>query len=129
MQSVFDRWLKLRGIHRVALLLFCVITAGAQTNKTQSITLPDPTPRDPDPHLLFGESPANPAHQQQLMAKRNEQRRQLMQWAANEMVSLSERLEVDLAKHQAGGPMIPAETDAERIEKIAKSLKEAVKAQ
>jgi hypothetical protein len=102
--------------------------APAQTSKTQSISLPDPTPREIDPHLLYGGDSAAQSRAQQTIEARNAKRRELIQWAANQLVLLSQRLQTDVAASRPGEPLTPAAANAERIEKIAASVKAAVKA-
>lgn len=97
-------------------------------NKHQTVYLPDPTPRETDPHLIYGEKPTA-AQTQAAVEARNAQRRALVLWGANELVKLSQQLNDDLAKKAEESPRAPMAADAEKIETLAKNLKMAVKAQ
>jgi hypothetical protein len=112
-------------IATLTLLLSLLPHAVAQSNKSQVVYLPDPTPREKDPRLLYPETPPG---DQQLQGQQNMKRRQLVEWAANELVLLSQQLQTDVAKHPTGTSMAPYVANAEKIEQLAKNLKAAVKA-
>ena len=123
--------LRYPGSVALALLLGILPPATAQSNnpKSQQIYLPDPTPRDPDPRTIYGDHPEAQARAQELAARQNAKRRQLVEWAANELVMLSQQLQADIAKHPSGASMAPEAANAEKIEKLAKNLNAAVRAQ
>jgi hypothetical protein len=98
------------------------------SNKSQMVYLPDPTPRPPDPHLLLHDNPQTGTSTQDAVEHRNEKRRELVVWAANELVALSERLETDVAEPKTGASTATAAADAEKIEQLAKNLTAALKA-
>jgi hypothetical protein len=114
----------------VAALVISTSTAIAQNNnnKSQEVYLPDPTPRPPDPHWLLGDNPQAGTSTQAALENRNAKRRALVEWAANELVTLSQRLEVDVAKSKTGDSMATETVNAEKIEQLAKNLTAALKA-
>lgn len=113
-----------------AFLLVSPLALRAQSNnpRSQTIYLPDPTPRETDPHLLLGDaSPAGLQHQE-LIEQQNAKRRELVVWAANELVTLSERVQLDVASPKTPATMALAAANTEKIEQIAKNLSAALKA-
>jgi hypothetical protein len=120
------------GFVLVAALLISASPAIAQSNnntKSQQIYLADPTPRAIDPHLLLNDSPNAGIPTQQALDRRNAKRRELVEWAANELVTLSERLEADVTRSDPGESLAAAQANAAKIEELAKNLKVAIKAQ
>jgi hypothetical protein len=103
--------------------------AQAPTAKQQVIYLPDPTPRPPDPHLLLGDNPQAGTSTQEAVEHRNAKRRELVVWAANELVTLSERVQANVAKPKTSESVASAAADADKIEQLAKNLTAALKAQ
>jgi prophage antirepressor-like protein len=94
------------------------------------LKLPDPTPREIDPSLRnHTEDPAAAAARRRAVAAQNEKRRQLIVWATNELVVLSER--ADKAASAPAGDASKAELAANvnKIEVVAKNLAAAMKAQ
>ncbi len=114
----------------LAALVISTSTAIAQNNnnKSQVVWLPDPTPRETDPHLLLKDNPQAGTSTQAALENRNAKRRELVEWAANELVTLSQRLEVDVAKSKTGDSMTTETANAEKIEQLAKNLTAALKA-
>ena len=102
--------------------------AQAPTAKQQVIYLPDPTPRAIDPHLLLKDNPQAGTSTQAALENRNAKRRELVEWAANEMVTLSERVQTDVAKPRTSESVASASANADKIEQLAKNLAAALKA-
>lgn len=115
------------GLVLVAALVILSGIARAQS-KSQQIYLPDPTPRAIDPHLLLHDNQQAGTSTQDAVEHRNEKRRELVVWAANELVALSERLETNVAQPKTGASKATAAADAEKIEQLAKNLTAALKA-
>ena len=104
--------------------------ARAQNSGSQVLKLPDPTPREIDPSLRnHAEDPAAAAAMRRAVAAQNEKRRQLIVWATNELVMLSERAEK--AASGPAGDVSKAElaSNVNKIEVLAKNLAVAMKAQ
>ncbi len=105
--------------------------AHAQTsnnNRSQQVYLADPTPRPADPHLLLGDNPQAGTTTQDAVERRNQKRHELVVWAANELVTLSERVQADVTKPMAAASPASAAANAEKIEQLAKNLTTALKA-
>lgn len=111
-----------------ALVLVSCSTAATQVQKQQQIILPDPTPRQTDPSLRFPDDTEGKAHLQEAIKTENAKRRALVEWAANELVLLSERLEADVSKPKSTASMTTATANAAKIEELAKNLKAALAA-
>jgi hypothetical protein len=113
----------------VAAMIFAPV-AHAQSNnsKSQQIYLPDPTPRAIDPHLLLKDNPQAGTSTQTALENRNAKRRELVVWAANELVTLSERVQADVTKPTSTASMATAAANADKIEQLAKNLTAALKA-
>ena len=107
-----------------------VSRSGAQTNThSQVVYLPDPTPRPKDPDLIYGHNQdAEPRVDNKSIEDINTKRRALVAWAANEMVRLSDRLEAEVRQPQSAASVAAAKGNAEKIEKLARNLSDALKA-
>jgi hypothetical protein len=113
----------------VAVMISTSVTrAQAPSAKQQVIYLPDPTPRAPDLQLLLGDNPQAGTSTQEAVEHRNAKRRELVVWAANELVTLSERVQTDVVKPKTSESMASAAADADKIEQLAKNLTAALKA-
>jgi hypothetical protein len=118
-----------------AALLSCAVCALAQSgnnNKSQTVYLPDPTPRKMDNSLLLGEPTPPETSTPETVERRNARRRELVEWAANQLVTLSQRLEADVSKSPSADKSVDAKAaaaNAARIELIARNLSAALKAQ
>jgi len=114
----------------IALLLLFPLGLRAQSNnpRSQTIYLPDPTPRETDPHLLLGDASQTGLQGQALLDQQNAKRRELVVWAADELVTLSERVQLDVISPKTPATMALAAANAEKIEKLAKNLSTALKA-
>jgi len=111
------------------LLLPLSLRAQANNPKSQQIYLPDPTPRETDPHLVLGETSPVGVQDERVVEQQSAKRRELIEWAANELVSLSERVQVDLASPKTPATMALAAANTEKIEQLAKNVSAALKAQ
>jgi len=92
------------------------------------VYLPNPTPRETDPHLLLGDNSQAGTPTQEALERRNTKRRELVEWAANELVTLSERLQSDVTRPKTSASMATAAANADKIEQLAKNLTAALKA-
>ncbi|AXC14345.1 hypothetical protein ACPOL_5089 [Acidisarcina polymorpha] len=81
-----------------------------------------------DPHILLGDNPANDAHSAEAIELQNKRRRELIEWAADEMVVLSARVELDLTKPKTTVSTAAAASNVAMIEQLAKNLTAALKA-
>jgi hypothetical protein len=127
------RWVR-KGTACVSLSALFLVPASisiAQTNThSQVVYLPDPTPRPKDPDLVYGNNQDNqPRVDGKAMQSMNAKRRELVVWAANEMVALSARMEADVRQPPTADSIAAAKANAEKIEKLAKNLGDALKAQ
>lgn len=114
-----------------AIAILCAVPsiASAQSGPSQRpIYLPDPTPRPPDLEREYSDDPVTRAKQQQAALLRTAQRRQQVVLATDKLLQLAQELKEDLAKHDEIPTMIPDATKAEQIEKLAKTIKENVRA-
>jgi len=119
------------GFASIALAMAAAPFSPAQTSPTakqQVIYLPDPTPRAIDPHLLLKDNPQAGTSTQEAVEHRNAKRRELVVWAADELVTLSERVQADVTKPASTASMATAAANAEKIEQLAKNLTAALKA-
>jgi hypothetical protein len=89
--------------------------------------LPDPTPRETDLHLLLHDDPQAGTPTQEALERRNAKRRELVAWAANELVALSEQLQANVTKPKTSTSMAAAAANADKIERLAKNLAAALK--
>lgn len=113
-----------------ALLLLAPPSLRAQSNnpKSQLVSIPNPTPRETDPHLLLGDTSRLGAQNQSLVEQQNAKRRELVAWAANELVALAARVQLDLDSPKTPATMALAAANTEKIEHLAKNLSAALKA-
>ena len=118
------------GFASIALAMAAAPLARAQSDnpKQQMIYLPDPTPRPPDPRWLLGDNSQAGTTTQQAVEHRNAKRRELVVWAADELVTLSERVQTDVTKPKTSETMASAAANADKIEQLAKNLSAALKA-
>jgi hypothetical protein len=114
----------------VAAAIILAPAAHAQSNnsKTQQVTLVDPTPRPIDPSLLLGDNPQPGTATQQAAEHRNQKRRELTIWAADELVTLSQHLQAEVTKPKTGPSSADAAANAQKIEQLARNLATALKA-
>jgi hypothetical protein len=105
--------------------------ARAQNNpSSQVLKLPDPTPREIDPSLRYhSDDPAAAAAMRRAVAAQNEKRRQLILWATNELVVLSERAEKAASGPAGDGSKAELAANVNKIEALAKNLAAAMKVQ
>jgi hypothetical protein len=120
----------LAGLWLSTLVLTPVSRLVAQTNThSQVVYLPDPTPRPKDLELAYGHSQDDqPRVDSKAIGDRNTKRRELVEWAANELVTLSERLEAEASVPQSPASVAAAKANADKIAKLARSLTDALKA-
>jgi hypothetical protein len=112
----------------VSLLLTC--GARGQNSGSQVLKLPDPTPREIDPSLRnHAEDPAAAAAMRRAVAAQNERRRQLILWATNELVVLSERAEKAASAPAGDASKMDLAANINKIEALAKNLAVAMKAE
>ena len=102
--------------------------AQSNNNRSQQVYLADPTPRPPDPHLLLGDNPQAGTATQEAVEHRNQKRRELTLWAADELVTLSEHLQADVTQPKTSLNTADAAANAQKIEQLAKNLTAALKA-
>jgi hypothetical protein len=109
-------------------MLFAPLAHAQNNNKTQQVTLVDPTPRPIDPSLLLGDNPQAGTGTQQAVERRNQKRRELTIWAANELVALSQHLQADVTQPKTNVTTADAAANAQKIEQLARNLATALKA-
>jgi hypothetical protein len=102
-------------------------SAQSANPKSQTIYLPDPTPRQTDPHLLLHDDPQAGIPTQEALERRNAKRLELVEWAANELVALSEQLQTNVAKPRTASSVAAATANAEKIQQLARNLTAALK--
>jgi len=102
--------------------------AQSNSNKSQQIYLTDPTPRPPDPHLLLGDNQQAGTPTQDAVEHRNQKRRELTVWAADELVTLSQHLQAEVTQPNSSLTTANAAANAQKIEQLAKNLATALKA-
>ncbi len=109
-------------------MMACLFGASAIAQSTkpaqQPLYLPDPTPRPPDLEKQYGTDPAEIARQQKLALMRAAQNRQQILTATDKLVSLTAELKTDVAKREGPSTMTSQATEAQQIEKLAKTIKE-----
>jgi hypothetical protein len=107
-----------------------VLTCSARAQTPQMLKLPDPTPREIDPSLRnHSEDPVAAAAMRRAVAAQNEKRRQLILWATNELVVLSERAEKAASGPTGDASKAELAANVNKIEALAKSLAAAMKVQ
>jgi hypothetical protein len=99
----------------------------AQVN--QQIYLPNPTPRDPDLHDKYKDDPLAQARQQQAAQIRQAQIRQQVAAATDRLALLAQQLKNEVEKGDKDTSLIVDAQKAAEIEKLAKSVKNAMKSQ
>jgi hypothetical protein len=101
----------------------------AQTNRTsQQLVLVDPTPRERDPHAVFGDNQTDRANQQDAASLQRAQRRDQVVAETDQLLLLAQQLRDSIAK-SSSGPAVPDIMTAQKIEKLAKSVKDQMKMQ
>lgn len=109
-------------------IALCAVSGNALAQSTkpaqQPLYLPDPTPRPPDLEKQYGTDPAEIARQQKLALMRAAQNRQQILAATDKLLSLTAELKTDVAKRDGTGAMTSQATEAQQIEKLAKTIKE-----
>jgi hypothetical protein len=105
-----------------------VIPIEGQNNKSQQIYLPDPTPRERDLHDVFSDNPVDRARQQQAVSVQKAKQRDQVVAETDQLVLLAQQLR-DSISHSTEGPSVPDVMTAQKIEKLAKSVKEQMKMQ
>jgi hypothetical protein len=115
-----------RNLVVVALIFSCHGVTPAQSH-TQSIYLPDPTPRPPDLHREYGDDPVERAKLAQAAKLQKLIQIQQVVSATNSLSVLAQELKNDVDKHDRGAPMTDAVVKAEEIEKLAKKVKDTMK--
>ncbi len=116
------------ALSSAAIFLACASgPLAAQSHGSQSIYLPDPTPRPPDLHREYSDDPVERERQQQLIKLRNAQRLQDVVLTTNSLSLLAQQLKAEMATHDKAAPMSQEAMKAEEIEKLAKRVKEAMK--
>jgi hypothetical protein len=108
-------------------MLLAPLAHAQNNNKTQQVTLVDPTPRPIDPSLLLGENSQAGSATQQAAEHRNQKRRELTIWAADELVTLSQHLQADVTQPKTSLTTAGAVANAQKIEQLAKNLATALK--
>jgi hypothetical protein len=109
-------------------MLLAPLAHAQNNNKTQQVTLVDPTPRPIDPSLLLGDNSQPGTATQQAVEQRNQKRRELTIWAANELVTLSQHLHAEVTQPKTNVTAADAAANAQKIEQLAKNLAAALKA-
>ncbi len=74
------------------------------------------------------DNPKAGAPTQEALEHRNAKRRELVVWAADELVTLSERVHEDVTKPKTDASIANAAANADKIEQLAKNLTAALKA-
>ena len=92
------------------------------------VYLPDPTPRSRPLDKVYGPDEEKPSNSDQVISERNAKRRELEVWAADELVTLSEKLQAELSGPKTAASSSTAAAHAEKIEQLAKNLATAMKA-
>ncbi len=107
-----------------------LVVALAQSTKppTQPLSLPDPTPREVDPHLVFGQPPVSAVQQQRALQRSRLFHQQLVS-TSDEIALLARQLEERVRSSDGSGPGPPSVMAAQQIEKLAKQMKDKLKAQ
>ena len=123
---------KLRSIR--GLVAGVGITVGlccfAAPQNNQNIVLPNPTPRDPDLHDKYSKNDAaEKLRQEQATQIRAAQQRELVTSATTRLSQLAQQLKEDMERHEVGGPLGGDAQKAAEIEKLAKTVKNSMKAQ
>lgn len=118
------------GVSLAALSLISVSSLFAQNSaRSQTVYLPDPTPRPKDPDLVYNHNQDDqPRVDSKAIQDVNTKRRELVEWAAKELITLSDRLEVEVRQPQSADSLAAAKANADKIEKLAKNLTDALKA-
>jgi hypothetical protein len=125
----------LHGSCALTVLLFLLIAYPAHAQNmggggppAHVLYLPDPTPRTRPLDTVYGPNQGQPSDSDQVVSARNAKRRELEVWAADELVTLSERLQSQVSTHKTATSMTDAAANAEKIEQLAKNLAAAMKA-
>lgn len=117
----------LLAVFAAVLLSSCASRALSQSTP-QVLKLPDPTPREVDPHLLYPNDPSVPPATRRALAAQEQKRRELILWAANELVVLSERAQQEASVPPEAASKAALATNVARIEALARNLAAAMKA-
>jgi hypothetical protein len=83
--------------------------------------------RPRDPHDIFSDDPTGAAQRQQANELHNSKRRAQVIATTDQLVQLAKQLRDDIAKNDPENPMFLNARNAEKIEKLAKSVREQMK--
>ena len=109
--------------------LNCLLACGALGQQPQVLKLPPVPDRELDPELHYQRDPAAVLAAQKERVARNEKRRQLLIWATNELVAMSERAEKAASGPDSDASKAELAANVNKIEALAKNLAVAMKAQ
>jgi hypothetical protein len=100
---------------------FCA-TAVAQQQRSQTIYIPDPTPRPPDLQQIYAQDPLQKAKEQHDALIRNALRRQQIVTNTDKMALLAQEMHDDLISTNPDGRNSERAAEIERLAKKIRSL-------
>jgi hypothetical protein len=105
------------------------IAQGQPGPTQQTLTLKDPTPRQPDLQKIYATNPADQAKQQEAAALKSAQIHQQIVDATNKLYTLAQQLHDDVST-TGKDPRTPINAaKAAQIEKLAKTVREKTRTQ
>ena len=103
-------------------------TVLAEAQSTGKVYLPDPTPRDRDLHDRYSDNPALQEQQKRMEAMRRAQRQSLISADTTEILSLAKELRIQRRQRDSQSTGPSDSSVAQRIESLAKRVRENVQA-
>ncbi len=119
----------LRSIRELTVVAIALSLCYFAMAQNQQIYLPNPTPRDPDLYDKYKDDPTEKIRQQQVALIRAAQRREQVLAATDRITVVAQQLKTNMEKHEAGAPLGANAQQAAEIEKLAKTIKSAMKSQ
>lgn len=126
----------LRTTNRIVSTCFIALLATAgltpataqNSNGSQRLVLVDPTPRERDPHAVFADDPVQRARERLAADLQRTERRKQIALDTDQLLLLAQQLRNSVVNHDTS-VHVPEVMTAQKIEKLAKSVKETMKMQ
>jgi hypothetical protein len=106
-----------------------ITPATAQNSQgSQRLVLVDPTPRERDPHAVFADDPVQRRREKLAADLQRTERRKQIAADTDQLLVLAQQLRNSVVNHDTSVPASDVMT-AQKIEKLAKSVKDTMKQQ
>jgi hypothetical protein len=108
-------------------LILCAGTAFGQNPPQHEVVIPNPTPREPDLEKVYGDNPADQKKQEALSLQGQLSGREI--WLeSNQILLLAQQLQEEIVSGKKSASMSASAAKVGKIEKLAQSVQEKMKA-